>query len=152
MNDRLNLAGKVFDIVGEFVTSRAEKRSGINRDQLPKTDDGRTDWTSPDKRFREYLEAREKVATDAFLAIRGRNADEFVEYFVGSICAVPQFMGAKGIRPKEGFREIAQALHDSEERRMEMKNLTMLALSAHGSSQRQSSHSGDAHSNTGGAK
>ena len=152
MNDRLNLAGKVFDIVGEFVTSRAEKRSRINRDQLPKTDDGRTDWTSPDERFREYLEAREKVATDAFLAIRGRNADEFVEYFVGSICAVPQFMGAKGIRPKEGFMEIAQALHDSEERRMEMKNLTMLALSAHGSSQRQSSHSGDTHSDTGGAK
>ena len=152
MNDRLNLAGKVFDIVGEFVTSRAEKRSGINRDQLPKTDDGRTDWTSRDRRFRDYLEAREKVATDAFLAIRGRNADEFVEYFVGSICAVPQFMGAKGIRPKEGFMEIAQALHDSEERRMEMKNLTMLALSAHGSSQRQSSHSGDTHSDTGGAK
>lgn len=152
MNDRLNLAGKVFDIVGEFVTSRAEKRSGITRDQFPKTGDGGTDWTSRDSNFREYLDAREKVATDAFLAIRGRNPDEFVEYFVGSICAVPQFMGAKGIRPKEGFIEIAQALHDSEERRMEMKNLTMLALSAHASSQRQSSHSGDMHSNTGGAK
>lgn len=152
MDDRLSLAGKVFDIVGEFVTSRAEKRSGITRDQFPKTDDGRTDWTSRDSRFREYLEAREKVAADAFLAIRGRNPDEFVEYFVGSICAVPQFMGAKGVQPKEGFMEIAQALHDSEERRMEMKNLTMLALSAHGSSQRQSSHSGDMHSNTGGAR
>ena len=130
MNDKLNLAGKVYEIVGRFVASRAERRSGVTREQ-----------------------AREKVATDAFLAIRGRNAEEFVDYFVGSICAVPQFMGAEGVPPKEGFIEVAHALHESEDRRAEMRNLTMLALSAHGwSRQSESRDSDEARSTTGGTE
>ncbi len=150
MNDKRNLAGKIFDIVGEFVANRSEKRSGVDRERLPRDGDGRTKWTSDEGR--KYTEAREKVATDAFLAIRGRNADDFVEYFVGSICSVPQFMGAKGVKRRDGFIEIAHALHGSEDRRVEMKNLTMLALSAHAWSQRQSNPSEETRSDTGDAK
>ena len=62
------------------------------------------------------------MATDAFLAIRGRNSDEFVDYFIGSICAVPQFMGAKGVSLEQGFIAISDALHESEDKRTEMKN------------------------------
>ena len=130
MSERINIASKIYDIVGEFVAQRAEKRSGVKRDELPKKD-GTIDWSTSNSRTSDYLASREKVATDAFLAIRGRNSDEFVDYFVGSICAVPQFMGAKGISPEEGFVAISNALHESESKRTEMKNLTMLALCAH---------------------
>ena len=130
MSEHINIASKIYDIVGEFVAQRAEKRSGVKRDELPKKD-GTIDWSTSNSRTSDYLASREKVATDAFLAIRGRNSDEFVDYFVGSICAVPQFMGAKGISPEEGFVAISNALHESESKRTEMKNLTMLALCAH---------------------
>ena len=135
MSEHIKIASKIYDIVGEFVAQRAEKRSGVKRDELPKKD-GTIDWSTSNSRTSDYLASREKVATDAFLAIRGRNSDEFVDYFVGSICAVPQFMGAKGISPEEGFVAISNALHESESKRTEMKNLTMLALCAHAWRQR----------------
>ena len=135
MSDQINIASKIYDMVGEFVAQRAEKRSGIKRDELPKKD-GQIDWSSPSEKTNRYLEAREKVATDAFLAIRGRNPDEFVDYFIGSICAVPQFTGAKGVSPEQGFITISNALHESESKRTEMKNLAMLALCAHAWRQR----------------
>ena len=135
MSEQINIASKVYDFVGEFVAQRAEKRGGVKRDELPKKD-GKVDWSAPSGKTKDYLAAREKVATDAFLAIRGRNSDEFVDYFVGSICAVPQFMGAKGVSPNDGFIAISSALHESESKRTEMKNLTMLALCAHAWRQR----------------
>ena len=130
MSERVNIARKVYEFVGEFVAQRAEKRSGAKRAELPKKD-GKVDWSASSKKTKGYLAAREKVATDTFLAIRSRNSDEFVDYFVGSVCAVPQFMGAKGISPEEGFIAISNALHESESKRTEIKNLTMLALCAH---------------------
>ena len=130
MSEQINIASKVYNFVGEFVAQRAEKRSGVKRDELPKKD-GKIDWSASSAITKDYLAAREKVATDAFLAIRGRNSDEFVDYFVGSICAVPQFMGARGISPEEGFIALSNALHESEVKRTEVKNLTMLALCAH---------------------
>ena len=36
MSDQLKIASKVYDMVGEFVAQRAEKRSGFKRDELPK--------------------------------------------------------------------------------------------------------------------
>ena len=135
MSEQINIARKVYDIVGEYVAKRAEKRSGVKRDELPKKD-GKVDWSTPSAKTKDYLEAREKMATDAFLAIRGRNSEEFVDYFVGSICAVPQFMGTKGISPEQGFIAMSDALHESESKRTEMKNLTMLALCAHAWRQR----------------
>ena len=135
MSDQINIASKVYDMVGEFVAQRAEKRSGFKRDELPKKS-GKIDWSNPSEKTNRYLEAREKVATDAFLAIRGRNSDEFVDYFIGSICAVPQFMGAKGVSPEQGFIAVSDALHESEDKRTEMKNLAMLALCAHAWRQR----------------
>ena len=112
MSEQINIASKVYGIVGKFVAERAEKRSGVKRNE----------------KANAYFEARKKVATDAFLAIRSRNPEEFVNYFIGSICAVPQFMGAEGISLEEGFIAISKALHESP---TEMKNLTMLALCAH---------------------
>ena len=45
-------------------------------------------------------------------------------------------MGAKGVSPEQGFIAISDALHESEDKRTEMKNLAMLALCAHAWRQR----------------
>ncbi len=103
MNDRIDIAKKIYDIVGEFVARSAEKR-------------GKT---------------KGEVAANAFVEIRGRNGAEFVNYFIGSICRVPQFFGERGVSPIEGFLTVSQALHESEESKSEIKNLTLLALCAH---------------------
>ena len=70
----------------------------------------------------EYREAREKVCSDAFLAMRGRRDQEFVEYFTGTICSVPQYLS------QEEYIAVARALMTDWER---IKILSMLALSAH---------------------
>ena len=46
MSEHIKIASKIYDIVGEFVAQRAEKRSGVKRDELPKKD-GTIDWILP---------------------------------------------------------------------------------------------------------
>lgn len=72
----------------------------------------------------EYIEARQKICMDAFLAMRSRRDQEFIEYFTGTICSVPQFL------PSDDYVFVSQALleEDGWER---VKTLSMLALSAH---------------------
>ena len=111
----------IYEIVGKFVNSRAEKRSGVSYGDLAKGDDGKPNWAS--KQAQDFSEAREKVAMDAFLAIRSRNPEEFVAYFTNTICSVGQH-----IRDEE-FMALAEHVQvkDCHEN---FKNLTMLALSA----------------------
>jgi CRISPR-associated protein Cmx8 len=40
----------------------------------------------------DFREAQQKVCSDAFLSMRSRHDQDFVEYFVGSICSVAQFL------------------------------------------------------------
>jgi CRISPR-associated protein Cmx8 len=40
----------------------------------------------------EFREAQQRVCSDAFLAMRSRHDQDFVEYFVGSICSVAQYL------------------------------------------------------------
>jgi len=71
-----------------------------------------------------YIEANNKVCMDAFLAIRGRkNQREFINYFTGTICSVPQFLD------NEQYRELSVALLDPEQWES-LKSLSLLALSA----------------------
>ena len=74
----------------------------------------------------EYNEKKGKVAREAFLAIRSRTDEDFIEYFASSICSYHQF-SLKG----DGFDLVARALYD-EEKRNQVRTLTMLALSANG--------------------
>jgi CRISPR-associated protein Cmx8 len=72
---------------------------------------------------KDYGEKREKVAREAFLAVRSRTGADFVAYFTATLCSVPQ-------RASEAkYVEIARALMDpkSAER---VRSLTLLALSA----------------------
>ncbi|UFP95945.1 type I-MYXAN CRISPR-associated protein Cmx8 [Gloeobacter morelensis] len=70
----------------------------------------------------EYRKAKEKIAKDAFLAIRSRTDREaFIEYFVATLCSVPQRFG------QQYFVGLARALDQETDR---IRTLTMLALSA----------------------
>lgn len=66
---------------------------------------------------------RDDVARDAFLAVRSRTGSDFVEYFCGTICSVPQAISSAD------FQRIGRALRD-DEGRAELRTLTLLALSA----------------------
>lgn len=41
---------------------------------------------------KDYIEKQRKVCSETFLAMRSRHDQEFVSYFVGSICSCPQFL------------------------------------------------------------
>ncbi|MGH9962557.1 MAG: type I-MYXAN CRISPR-associated protein Cmx8, partial [Pyrinomonadaceae bacterium] len=69
----------------------------------------------------EYREMKEKVARDAFLAIRSRSGLDFADYFASTLCSVSQPLS------EQQYVSLAQALYDDTDR---VRTLTMLALSA----------------------
>jgi CRISPR-associated protein Cmx8 len=70
-----------------------------------------------------YNDKKAKIARDAFLSVRSRTGDDFVEYFASTLCSVPQFLS------EDGYATIAQALHTDTDK---VRTLTLLALSARG--------------------
>jgi CRISPR-associated protein Cmx8 len=104
-DDELSL--KVYRLIREYVNQRVAKKNGF-----PDTKDIYS--------FK-YHDDREHVCTDAFLAMRGRREKDFVEYFTGSICSVPQFL------PEEDYLLVSKTLMEDWEK---VKTLSMLAISA----------------------
>lgn len=111
------LVTRVYQLIGAYVEHRAQEKSGLRRRDFTKGEDGKIHYP------KELREAVEKVTKDAFLAMRGRNDREFVAYFTGTICSVPQFFGRQ-----EEFIALSQALIGDPDL---IKDLAMLALSAH---------------------
>lgn len=72
---------------------------------------------------KKYGEMREKVAREAFLAVRSRTGADFVAYFTSTICSVPQRVA------EDKYLEIARALMDPKDVER-VRSLTLLALSA----------------------
>lgn len=72
---------------------------------------------------KKYGEMREKVAREAFLAVRSRTGADFVAYFTSTICSIPQRVS------EDKYLEIARALMDPKEAER-VRSLTLLALSA----------------------
>ncbi|MGQ4810554.1 hypothetical protein NKDENANG_04032 [Candidatus Entotheonellaceae bacterium PAL068K] len=68
-----------------------------------------------------YEEAKEKVARDAFLAVRSRSGSDFAEYFASTLCSVSQPLS------EQHYVTLAQALYEDTDK---VRTLTMLALSA----------------------
>jgi CRISPR-associated protein Cmx8 len=104
----------LYRLVRHYVEKRTRDRAGIddNKDYAS--------FTDGDKR--SYREAKPKVATTAFLALRGRREQDIAEYVIGTLCAF-------GFHQKEeDFMLLANRLIDKPET---VKNLAMLALSAH---------------------
>ncbi|TAN51358.1 MAG: type I-MYXAN CRISPR-associated protein Cmx8 [Methylococcaceae bacterium] len=111
------LVARVYQLIGAYVEHRVHERTRMRRRDFAKDANGHAHYP------KELREAVEKVAKDAFLAMRGRNDREFIAYFTGTICSVPQFFGRQ-----EDFITLSQALIADPEL---IKDLSMLALSAH---------------------
>ncbi len=119
------LSERVLNLVRSYVSARTERKCGIRYEDFrnrvvkdPETGKERMDV--PQK----YREAREAVATTAFLRVRAcRSREDFVDYFTGTLCSVQQYL------PKDEFSSLSLVLLDSE-RWEDVKALTMLALSA----------------------
>ncbi|EMO78631.1 type I-MYXAN CRISPR-associated protein Cmx8 [Leptospira kirschneri] len=74
-----------------------------------------------------FSEKKEKIAKDAFLAIRSRkDREDFINYFTSTICSVPHKLG------EEGYIKLAESLYNAEEDTgwEKIRALSMLALSA----------------------
>jgi CRISPR-associated protein Cmx8 len=111
-----NLQKRVYDMVATYVYRKTESRCGIVwdavRDHLKEENNPST---------KQYREAREKICSGAFLAIRSRKSrEDFNAYFTGTICSVPQFL------PHGEFDSLADALLG--DRWEDVKSLSMLAL------------------------
>ena len=111
------LARRVYRLIQAYVNYRTEEKSGKKYEDFKSNKDEKGRPIYP----KEYREAREKVCSDAFLAMRGRREKDFVEYFTGTICSVPQWL------PEEEYLAVTQALIAESEK---VKTLAMLALSA----------------------
>lgn len=111
------LIARVYQLIGAYVEHRAYERSKYRRRDFTKGEDGKYHYP------KDLRDAIEKVTKEAFLAMRGRNDREFVAYFTGTICSVPQFFGRQ-----EDFIVLSQKLIADSDL---IKDLAMLALSAH---------------------
>lgn len=115
-NDQLTL--RVYRLIQTYVYQKTEDKSEKKFKDFREKKDDKNRIIYP----QEYRDAMQKVCTDAFLAMRGRRDQDFIEYFTGSICSVPQYMS-------EGdYVAVAGALMTDWEK---IKTLSMLALSAH---------------------
>jgi CRISPR-associated protein Cmx8 len=111
------LAIRIYRLIQAYANYRTEEKSGKKFKDFQNEKDGKNRIIYP----AEYREAREKVCSDAFLAIRSRREQDFVEYFSGTICSVPQFL------PETDYLMIAHALNKDWAK---IKTLSMIALSA----------------------
>ncbi len=69
----------------------------------------------------KYREMKAKLAREAFLAIRSRTGQDFIDYFVSTLCSVSQSM------KEQRFVALTKALVENDEK---IRTLTMLALAA----------------------
>lgn len=69
----------------------------------------------------EYDDAKERAARAAFLGVRSRTGVDFVDFFAGTLCSVPQRVS------NDDFATLSRALR---ERPDDVRTLTLLALSA----------------------
>lgn len=104
----------LYRLVGAYINGKVANKYGIEFKN-----------GMPDDQLAKYREHRGKIARDAFLAIRSRTGVDFVDYFTGTLCSVPQHMR------EVDYGALSRALLDPEERET-VRTLTLLALSARG--------------------
>lgn len=122
-------------IVGGYVDRRAAKKLGLDWDDLPTVGEGRERrkvLPAPE----EFRKQQRRVCDDAFLQMRSRHDEDFVEFFAGSVCAVPHYFDGKS----GDLAFLMQTLMTPAPRdpvvrpvrnRDDVKTLAMLALSAY---------------------
>ena len=118
-----DLTQRIYDLVRAYVMTRTERKCGIAwesfKDRKIKDEQGLERIDIPP----EYRKQRESVCSGAFLRIRAcRSRQDFVDYFTGTICSVPQYL------PRAAFEQVSMTLLN-EENWEDAKALAMLALS-----------------------
>lgn len=101
----------VYRLVGVYLAGKLKSKHGIEW----------RDVKDDQSRRADYEMKREKLAREAFLAVRSRTGQDFVDYFVSTLCSVAQSMS----EPR--FIALTKALLDDTDK---IRTLTMLALSA----------------------
>jgi CRISPR-associated protein Cmx8 len=83
------------------VEGRAEVKTGKKVKDFPKTlIDGKERRVYPN----EFRHAQQRVCSDAFLSMRSRHDQDFVEFFAGSVCSVAQYL------PPDDFQFLTRTL------------------------------------------
>ncbi len=102
----------IYQLTGTYITAKLRSKHQL-------------EWkgVQGSSREAEYGDKKTKIAKDAFLSVRSRTGDDFIEYFVSTLCSFPQFLN------EEGYATLAQALHTDPDK---VRTLTLLALSARG--------------------
>lgn len=113
-NENHPLETILYRLVGAYISRKIENKYGIKYGKQ-----------MSEEEVAKYRDYREKIARDAFLAIRSRTGVDFVDFFTGTLCSVPQHMR------EPDFNFLSRALLD-DAKRDEVRTLTLLALSARG--------------------
>lgn len=104
--------GLVFQLVRNYVGRKLESKYQLKWSEVK---------DKPDKK-KSYEDMKQKIAKDAFLAVRSRTEKmDFIDYFVSTLCSVPQHLKS------EDYLSLTQALYSDHDR---VRTLTLLALSA----------------------
>ncbi len=107
-----NIEQLVFDLVRNYVGRKLSSKYDLKWSEVK---------DNPAEK-KKYEDNKEKIAKDAFLAVRSRTEQsDFVNYFVSTLCSVPQF-----IKPEE-YVVLTKSLYAETDR---IRTLTLLALSA----------------------
>lgn len=109
-----SLESLIYRIVGVYIAGKLDSKHGIKWKDVEQLDEDN------DQR-KHYRTKRQDIAKDAFLSIRSRTGQDFVDYFSGTLFSYPQRLG------EVAFRAIARALLDDTDK---VRTLTLLALSA----------------------
>lgn len=106
------LEGVVLGLVAQYLRRKLKTRYAIEWESAKGSEPGK----------KEYEDKKGKLAKEAFLASRARTGTDFIEYFVATLCSVPQYL------PEATFLALSKQLYSDTER---VRTLTLLALSAH---------------------
>jgi CRISPR-associated protein Cmx8 len=122
VNGSTSIEPLVFRLVSNYVSRKLKAKydlewkpewRGLKNDELNQRAD-----------YKKYVEMKAKVAKSAFLDVRSRTEQmDFVNYFVSSLCSVPQHMKS------DDYVDLTQALYQETDK---IRTLTLLALSANG--------------------
>jgi len=131
----------VRNLVTSYVNRKAAKKLGLDWDnpdhfRIEEVDGKKRKIAREREKSEKFGEQQRRVCVDAFLQIRSRHDEDFVQFFAGSMCAVPHYFDAKAgdlpfimqILMTPPTRDpVAQPARN----RDDIKTLAMLALSAY---------------------
>ena len=107
----LDCEALVYRVIGIYLQRRLKAKHGLEWSEVK---------DRPDQ-LKAYEETKEKVAREAFLAVRSRSGLDFAEYFASTLCSVSQPLN------EQQYATLAQSLYADTDK---VRTLTMLALSA----------------------